>query len=115
MTLDEEGRPAGFLFGERQSDAFHIWELSVDLAHQRKGMARALVEYALGFATSAGLGHVTLTTFRDVPWNAPFYRSFGFEIVDETRLSEALASVVEHERLIGRDFERRCAMRVMIV
>ena len=29
---------------------------------------------------------VTLTTFRDVPWNAPFYTRLGFAMLDELTL-----------------------------
>jgi hypothetical protein len=34
-------------------------------------------------ARTLGLTSLTLTTFRDVPWNAPFYAKLGFEYVAE--------------------------------
>ena len=38
-----------------------------------------------------GLPCLTLTTFRDVPWNAPWYSRLGFEPApDEPRLAELL-------------------------
>jgi hypothetical protein len=53
---------------------------------------------------------VTLTTFRDVPWNGPFYAGLGFRAVDE--LTPGLAAVRDHEKAIGDDdFGPRIAMR----
>jgi hypothetical protein len=53
---------------------------------------------------------VTLTTFRDVPWNGPFYAKLGFR--ELRHLSPGLAAMREHERLIGDDdFGPRIAMR----
>ena len=44
----------------------------------RRGIGRALVEASCGWAEQAGYRSVTLCTYRDVPWNGPFYRSAGF-------------------------------------
>jgi hypothetical protein len=56
---------------------------------------------------------VTLTTFRDVPWNAPFYRRLGFEVVDE--LPSGLAAIRAHEAMAGDDDFGPCvAMRKVI-
>jgi hypothetical protein len=35
----------------------------------------------------AGYPAVTLRTFRDVPWNGPFYLRRGFAVVDSAALS----------------------------
>jgi hypothetical protein len=44
---------------------------------------------------------MTLTTFRDVPWNAPFYARRGFaEVLDP---SPGLAAVRDRERSLGLD------------
>ncbi|ANF59290.1 hypothetical protein [Halotalea alkalilenta] len=56
-----------------------------------------------------GIHALTLTTFRDVPFNAPFYRRLGFDIVTDERSGERLAQLLESER--QRGFERRCAIR----
>jgi hypothetical protein len=52
-----------------------------------------------------------LTTFRDVPWNMPFYARVGFEVIPPEQLSPALCSVVEEESRRGLDRTRRVAMR----
>jgi hypothetical protein len=51
-----------------------------------------------------------LTTFRDVPWNGPYYAALGFTAVDDR--SPGLMAIREHERAIGDDdFGPRFAMR----
>jgi hypothetical protein len=57
-----------------------------------------------------GLTSLTLTTFRDVPWNAPFYARLGFEYV--TELTPELRQKREEETAHGLAFDSRCAMRL---
>ena len=54
---------------------------------------------------------MTLTTFTDVPWNAPYYRRLGWTTIDETDLSPGLARVVERETAHGLSRWPRVAMR----
>ena len=63
------------------------------------------------WARDTGLAAVTLTTFRDVPWNAPFYRRAGFTVVDDP--PPGLAELRAAERAEGLDrFGPRVAMRL---
>jgi hypothetical protein len=54
---------------------------------------------------------LTLTTFRDVPWNMPFYARLGFEEIPPDGLSPALRSVLEDEARRGFDLARRVTMK----
>jgi hypothetical protein len=47
-------------------------------AHQGLGIGRALIAAAEAQAAADGHAEVTLTTYLEVPWNAPFYRRLGF-------------------------------------
>ncbi len=101
----------GFLCAERFEDALHLRELAVDAGHQRMGIGRALVQAACGHAWAAGLAVVTLTTFRDLAWNAPWYARLGFREVQAmpgSRLHAVLAAEASH----GLPVERRVAMRL---
>ena len=56
-------------------------------------------------------GQVTLTTFRDVPWNMPFYARLGFTVISAAQLSPALRARVQDEARRGLDPLTRVAMR----
>ena len=85
-------------------------ELSVDLAWQGKGIGRQLIARAADHARKVGLTSLTLTTFRDVPWNAPFYAKLGFEYI--TELTPELREKREEEAAHGLAYNSRCAMRL---
>lgn len=106
VVVDAQETPQGFLSAERQGDALHIVEVSVAQAVQGQGWGRKLVEVAMEHARSNGLESVTLTTFKHVPWNAPFYRRLGFEPATSPHLEEMLAAEYAH----GFEQGSRCAM-----
>lgn len=56
----------------------HLEQLSVLPAHGRRGIGRRLVGAVLDEARQRGHARVTLRTYAEVPWNAPFYASCGF-------------------------------------
>ena len=87
-----------------------IVELSVHLDWQGKGIGRQLINAVADHAREGGLSSLTLTTFRDVPWNAPFYARLGFDYV--TELTPELRQKREDETAHGLAFDSRCAMRL---
>jgi GNAT superfamily N-acetyltransferase len=89
----------------------HLEELDVHPDHGRRGLGRRLVQTVCAWATSHGFDAVTLTTFRDVPWNMPFYARLGFEPLATPAVSVALRSVVDDEIRRGLDPARRVVMR----
>lgn len=105
------GRPAqGFACVDAVDGAAHLWQLSVVPSLGRRGTGTALVGAVCDWASSNGYPAVTLTTFRDVPWNAPFYSRLGFRVLDD--LPPGLQAIRDHEREIGDDsFGPRVAMR----
>ena len=102
-------KPVGFILAEIHPTSLFIVELSVHLEWQRKGVGRQLIACAVEQARKLGLTSLTLTTFRDVPWNAPFYSRLGFEIV--TELTPELRQKREEEAAHGLAYDSRCAMR----
>lgn len=103
-------RPAGFILAEAHSSSLFIVELSVDLDWQGKGIGRQLIARTADHARALGLASLTLTTFRDVPWNAPFYARLGFEKM--TTLTPELRQKRKEETAHGFAYETRCAMRL---
>ena len=106
-----EGGLTGFLAAEQAGQDLHIWELSVLAPQQGRGIGRRLVAAARAHAKTAGLSALTLTTFQDVPWNAPFYARLGFGMLPASALGPRLGSILDREAGLGLPRERRCAMR----
>jgi len=88
----------------------HLAEVDVLPAHGRRGLGTRLIETVCDWAASAGYESVTLTTFRDVPWNMPLYERLGFRVVPGAQLSAALHAIVEDETRRGLDPSRRVVM-----
>ena len=75
-TLDDE--VVAFAICEAIDGYLHLAEVSVHPTHGRQGIGRALVERVIAESRTRSLEGVTLTTFADISWNAPFYRRVGF-------------------------------------
>ena len=103
-------QPVGFILAEAHPSSLFIVALSVDLDWQGKGIGRQLIACVADHARTLGLASLTLTTFRDVPWNAPFYARLGFEKM--TTLTPELRQKREEETAHGFAYETRCAMRL---
>jgi GNAT superfamily N-acetyltransferase len=101
----------GFALVELVDGLPHLDEIDVHPAHGRRGIGRALVQAVCAWARTAGHAAVTLTTFRDIPWNAPFYARAGFRVVDPSALGPGLREVVADEARRGLDPGTRVVMR----
>ncbi len=73
VALEPAGAPIGFAVASIRGRRMHLDELDVLPEHGRKGVGSALIEAVEDYALNSGCVEMTLTTFRDVPWNAPFY------------------------------------------
>ncbi|CAL9406419.1 hypothetical protein SUDANB95_01560 [Actinosynnema sp. ALI-1.44] len=88
----------------------HVEQVSVHPDHARRGIGAALLDHVETWATARGLAGLTLTTFRDVPWNAPYYERLGFREVGVP--SPGLAAIVAAEAARGLDPATRiCLVR----
>jgi GNAT superfamily N-acetyltransferase len=104
--------PVGFAHVERfEPGVAHLEELDVHPDHGRRGLGRRLVAAVCEWAENSGLEAVTLTTFRNVPWNMPFYATLGFEEIPLPELSPELVAVIQNETERGLDPTRRVVMR----
>lgn len=110
VAVDDQDQALGFLCASIADDALHIHELSVRQEAQGRGLGRRLLDQARHAARLKGLAWLTLTTFDDVPWNAPFYARYGFEPIPATRLDARLRAILASELAHGLD--QRCAKRL---
>lgn len=92
----------------------HLLELDVARAFQGRGIGRALLAAAAEWGRRRGHSRMTLTTYRDVPWNGPFYRRHGFVDLDDASLGTGLAAIRSHEVEIGLDEAPRLAMELRL-
>lgn len=107
-----DGTPFGFALVERAEDTGVLAEMSVHPEYQRRGIGAALIEEAAAWADDEGYGWLTLTTFADVSFNAPWYERLGFERVAEADLSPDLARRLADEE--ARGLRGRVAMRLVL-
>lgn len=104
--------PVGFALVELLApDLPHLEEVDVHPEHGRRGLGTALVRAVCDWTHRSGYRELTLTTFRSVPWNMPFYRRLGFEEVPADELRSELVAVVADETARGLDPRRRVVMR----
>ena len=79
--------------------AMYIAELDVLPNHAGHGIGAQLIGAVDLRAIHLGLTALTLTTFRDIPWNAPYYRRLGFRDLDT--LSPGLVTIRDKHRAKG--------------
>lgn len=108
MVVGPDGAPAGFAIAVDLIDAFWLRELSVHPGHGRKGLGAALLAAFLGEGRRRGHRMAALTTFRDVAFNAPFYRRHGFMEADAP--PPALVGMLREEAPAGVPLESRVLM-----
>ncbi|GAA3873942.1 GNAT family N-acetyltransferase [Streptomyces lacrimifluminis] len=111
VAPDDDAHPLAYLIAEPVDGALHIEQVSVqpDFAHRRIG--RALLAHAADRAHEEGLTHLTLTTFTEVPWNAPYYARLGFRALGEAELTPGLRKIRATEAEHGLDRWPRVCMR----
>jgi predicted N-acetyltransferase YhbS len=110
VAADGQDAPVGFAVAGQAPPFLHLRELSVDPAHGRKGLGRALVLAVHDAARGAGLAGTSLTTFRDVPFNAPFYGRLGFVELPLDEAPQELAAIFHAEVPEGVAAEKRVLM-----
>lgn len=111
VAVDRDGDPLGFTYVEATPNRVHLEELDVHPDWGRRGIGTALIREVERWAVANGRRQLSLTTFRDVPWNAPFYQRLGFETIAAADLDADLAERLEAEARRGLDPARRVAMR----
>ena len=110
VAVDERDNPVGFAVVMVMSDRIHLHELSVDPEHGRKGLGTRLIETIIQFAKSSGFAGVTLSTFRDIPWNALFYKKLGFREMKESEIGINLQNIRTEEAQNGLPISERILM-----
>lgn len=107
----EDDVPVGYALVDIVDGNAHLEQLSVDPRYGRRGHGAALLAHVCEWAQDRGHRAMTLTTFEQVPWNAPYYARHGFEVMPERELGPELRGLREEETRHGLDPALRVVMR----
>jgi GNAT superfamily N-acetyltransferase len=98
---DEVDHPVAYLLLEQIDDRAHIEQVTVHPDVARRGIGAALIETASAWSVAHGLRGLSLTTFADVPWNAPYYSRLGFTVLAERDWTDGIRARVLAETAHG--------------
>lgn len=107
----EEGAVVAFTLMSEVDGEAHLDEISVRPDAGGRGIGRALLEHVCELAAARGYETITLSTFADVPWNAPWYARCGFERIAPEDWGPELRAKSADEVARGLDPQRRVCMR----
>ncbi|UYG16008.1 GNAT family N-acetyltransferase [Brachybacterium huguangmaarense] len=105
------GPAVGFVHVLEVETVAHLEQLAVVPEQARRGHGGALVEAACAEAARRGYRSITLRTFADVPFNAPFYAAHGF-VETPARDAPFFRALEATEAQLGLD---RLGRRVLMV
>lgn len=105
------GIPVAYLIAEWVDGCVHVEQVSVDPAYAGKGIGAALVEHLARWARERGAPALTLTTYAEVAWNAPYYERLGFRRLADDELTPGLRKIRAAEAAHGLDRWPRLGMR----
>ena len=111
VTVAADDHPIAYLVADPVDGNLHIEQVSVHAGWSHQGLGRALIEHAAGVAVAAGQPALTLTTFTEVPWNAPYYQRLGFRPLAESEVTPGLRGIRQTEAAHGLDRWPRLSMR----
>lgn len=109
-TANESGIVVGFVLTRPLDGALHVDQVTVAHGWGGQGIGRSLMQAAEMLAVREGFARMSLTTFREVPFNGPFYASLGWTPLGDAQLTPGLATERKQEMAAGLDRWPRCAM-----
>lgn len=110
LVAEIDGQIVGFAAALPFFRELHLEELSVGCDWQGMGIGGVLLSALCVDARNSGFRAVTLETFRDVPWNRPFYARRGFEVVEDLAAHPRLKADLDTKIAGGMPPADRCAM-----
>ena len=100
-VAEQQAVVVGFTLSGVHQEYLHLLEVAVHPDWGRQGIGRQLVSQVLEQAGRRGLPGVTLTTFRDLAFNGPFYASLGFVEIPAHQCSAIIADIIARELALG--------------
>jgi GNAT superfamily N-acetyltransferase len=114
VAVDPDDIVVGFAIAREVDNTIYLQEMDVDPAHGRRGIGAALVKTVIEWARLHDYHAVSLSTFRDLPWNAPFYAKLGFSILAGFELTIDFQEIRQQELEAGLPISERVIMYYQI-
>ncbi|MFI9630648.1 GNAT family N-acetyltransferase [Streptomyces sp. NPDC052042] len=111
VATDGDDRPIAYLIADEVDGAAHVEQVTVHPSASRRRLGSGLIDHLARWAADRDLDALTLTTFRHVPWNAPYYARLGFRVLDDAELTDGLRKIRAAETEHGLDRWPRVCMR----
>lgn len=110
VAVDQQDRVVGYAVTREVDRTLYLQEIDVVPAHGQRGLGSALVHYVRAWAKQSHYDVMSLSTFRDIPWNVPFYSKLGFRILDESELTAGFQQIRRQEDEAGLPISERVIM-----
>jgi GNAT superfamily N-acetyltransferase len=114
VAVDPDDVMVGFAIAREVDDTIYLQEMDVDPTHGRRGIGAALAKTVIEWARLHDYHAVSLSTFRYLPWNAPFYAKLGFQILAESELTVGFQQIKQQELEAGLLISERVIMYCQI-
>lgn len=111
VSEDERRAPIGFVMFREVDGCAYIEQIDVLPAHAGRRLGAALIDAVEAVAVREGWPALLLSTFSEVPWNAPYYRRLKFEDLPDATLAPALLEIRAEHIKRGLDETLRVFMR----
>lgn len=111
VAIGGDDRPVGFAHSKPVGrGTVYVAQLSVHPDHAGHRLAARLLDRVVAFHGPRGVQRLTLTTFRDIPWNAPYYERLGFREVPDLGAEVFLGRQIAEQVRAGFPRATRVAM-----
>jgi GNAT superfamily N-acetyltransferase len=114
VAVAQDELVVGYAIAREVDDTLYLHQIDVIPEHGRRGIGTALVATICDWAKHHGYCTLSLSTFRDIPWNAPFYTKLGFAPVDDAELTTGFEQIRLKEFEAGLPITDRVIMYWMI-
>ena len=101
--------PVAFVMFRPLEGCAYVEQIDVAPSHARRGIGADLLEAVAALARARGWPAMTLSTFKDVPFNAPYYARLGFRVVKD--LTPGMVQIRAEHEARGLDETARVFMR----
>lgn len=111
VAVDRDDTAIGYAITNEVDDTLYLQQIDVEPSCGRRGVGSDLVRTVCVWAKSHGYPVVSLSTFREIPWNAPFYAKLGFQILDESEITPSFQQIRLKESEAGLPLSERVIMQ----